>query len=142
MIDVVDLLKFSDAAIAVIEEENRRIGAGEVASAFPELIASKIRLSDHLIGAMNAFRLRAAKQGETPTPDDTASLQERLAALQTVVAENDRLLRAKLGVTEDLIATVLSTARAQNSATMRGYADDGRLMESHRPAAISIDRAV
>ncbi len=142
MTDIADLLKLSDAALALIEEENRRVGAGEAASAFPELIESKIRLSDQLIGAMGAFRARASGQATAPTAGDSTALQERLSALQAAVAENDRLLRAKLGVTEDLIATVLSTARAQRSATMRGYSDDGRPTESHRPAAIAIDRAV
>lgn len=140
MIKIDDLLKYADAALAVIEEENRRITAGETASAFPELIASKIRLSDQLIAGMGSFRMRDSTQEMTPSEHTT--LKERLTSLQAAVAENDRLLRAKLGVTEDLIAAVLSTARAQSAATTRGYADNGRLVESHRPSAIAIDRAV
>ena len=136
-----ELSKLCDAAVAIVDEENRRLGAGSPAVAFPEVIESKTRLSLQLAAAVEAARHVLAQPSDAEDPERDA-LGERFACLKAVVAENNRLLKARIGVTQDLIATVLATARAQSSATTRGYVRDGRAVESHRPAAIAIDRAV
>lgn len=135
-----ELLKLCDAAVAIVDDENRRISAGSPAITFPELIESKTRLSLQLAAAVEAAR----QSLELPFADmpEREALAERFACLKAAVAENSRLLRARIGVTEDLISSVLATARADSAATTRGYVSDGRAVESHRPAAIAIDRAV
>lgn len=132
-----EVAKLCEAATAIVDEENRRLGAGETANAFPELVESKVRLSLQLGAA-----IEAARQAPEADAADQEMLSERLDGLRAAITENSRLLKARIGVTEDLIATVLATARAQSAATTRGYISDGRAVESHRPAAIAIDRAV
>ena len=136
-----ELARLCDAAIAIILEETRRLSGGETAIAFPEVVESKTRLSQQLLAAIEVARQTPAAFDDA-TAEMREALRDRLAQLQIAIADNARLLKARIGVTEDLIATVLATARAQSSATTRGYVRDGRAVESHRPVAIAIDRAV
>lgn len=126
----------------VIDEETRRLTAGEAPTSLEALAAEKSRLTDQLEAAQETLKRsgRAALLATDPT--ERARLRDALAAFNAAVAENGRVVARKKELSEGLIEAVVAEARRQSGAAVNTYAPAGAGPAKPRAAALAFNATI
>lgn len=134
-----ECIRLAEALIAVIEEETRRLSAGELASSLKSLVSSKVRQAEQLERQLVILKKSDPAAIKATGEEKHGQLGEALQRLVEVCADNGKVIVRRQALSDDLLGAILDEARRVSGATIMRYCEKGGSKPGHRSAAVSID---
>lgn len=131
-----DLHDLVTSLAELMETETAALLAGARCPDHDSLVAAKLKLT----GQLEAVLAGQARTG-TLAPSDGDALAAALDRLAAAASANAAILRRKIDLSDELLATVAAEVQRLSGARSATYGQQGRIASLDLPAPLSVNRA-
>lgn len=136
---IAECIRLAEGLVEVVEEETRRLQAGEGIGSLKALVTSKVRLTDQLEREIALLKKAEPAAVKAAGDEEHERLVKALDRLAVAAEENGKIVQRKQAITDDLLGAVLQDVRRNSGATIMRYGEKGSSLPGHRSAAVAVD---